>query len=100
MPASTTDILHMRHALRLAARGLGQVAPNPAVGCVILSRHGEVVGRGWTSAGGRPHAETNALVQAGAAANGGTAFVTLEPCAHFGQTPPCADALVTAGLAR
>jgi diaminohydroxyphosphoribosylaminopyrimidine deaminase/5-amino-6-(5-phosphoribosylamino)uracil reductase len=94
------DIRHMRHALRLAARGLGRVAPNPAVGCVILSREGKVVGRGWTGVGGRPHAEAIALSQAGDAAKGGTAYVTLEPCAHLGQTPPCADALIAAGVAR
>src|SRR5579862_243471 len=90
----------MRHALRLAARGLGRVAPNPAVGCVIVSRHGRVVGRGWTGRGGRPHAETIALGQAGDAARGGTAYITLEPCAHHGETPPCADALVKAEIVR
>ncbi|HYM18054.1 MAG TPA: bifunctional diaminohydroxyphosphoribosylaminopyrimidine deaminase/5-amino-6-(5-phosphoribosylamino)uracil reductase RibD [Micropepsaceae bacterium] len=94
------DTRHMRHALRLAARGLGRVAPNPAVGCVIVSAEGEVAGRGWTAPGGRPHAETIALAQAGDAAKGGTAYVTLEPCAHMGVTPPCADALIAAGVAR
>lgn len=89
----------MRHALRLAERALGSTAPNPAVGCVII-REGRVVGRGWTQPGGRPHAETVALAQAGSAARGGTAYVTLEPCAHHGQTPPCANALVDAQLAR
>ena len=78
----------------------GRVAPNPAVGCVIVSKEGHIVGRGWTQTGGRPHAETVALTQAGAAARGATAYVTLEPCAHLGQTPPCADALVAAGIAR
>lgn len=97
--ASETDLRHMRHALSLAARGLGQVAPNPAVGCVIV-KEGRVVGRGWTQRGGRPHAETVALIQAGDAASGATAYVTLEPCAHHGQTPPCAEALVKAGIAR
>ena len=82
------DIGHMRHALRLAARALGQVAPNPAVGCVIVADDGRIVGRGQTQAGGRPHAETVALSQAGALARGATAYVTLEPCAHHGQTPP------------
>jgi diaminohydroxyphosphoribosylaminopyrimidine deaminase/5-amino-6-(5-phosphoribosylamino)uracil reductase len=102
MPANSNskDIGHMRHALRLAARALGQSAPNPAVGCVVVSRDGRIVGRGWTQAGGRPHAETVALAQAGALAHGGTAYVTLEPCAHHGQTPPCADALIAAGVAR
>ncbi|WP_374213183.1 bifunctional diaminohydroxyphosphoribosylaminopyrimidine deaminase/5-amino-6-(5-phosphoribosylamino)uracil reductase RibD [Psychromarinibacter sediminicola] len=89
----------MSHALALAARGLGNVWPNPAVGCVIVAG-GRVVGRGWTRPGGRPHAETVALAQAGAAARGATAYVTLEPCAHHGQTPPCAEALVAAGVAR
>jgi diaminohydroxyphosphoribosylaminopyrimidine deaminase/5-amino-6-(5-phosphoribosylamino)uracil reductase len=94
------DIGHMRHALRLAARAVGRSAPNPAVGCVIVARDGRVVGRGWTQPGGRPHAETMALSQAAALAHGGTAYVTLEPCAHHGKTPPCADALITAGIAR
>src|SRR5258705_7039290 len=94
------DIRHMRHALRLAARALGNAAPNPAVGCVIVAPSGSIVGRGWTQTGGRPHAETVALSQAGALARGATAYVTLEPCSHHGQTPPCADALATAGLAR
>lgn len=89
----------MRHALALARRGLGNVWPNPAVGCVLL-RDGAVVGRGWTQPGGRPHAEVMALAQAGAAARGATAYVTLEPCAHHGKTPPCAEALVRAGIAR
>ncbi len=102
MPANSNsdDIGHMRHALRLASRALGQAAPNPAVGCVIVSRDGRVVGRGCTQAGGRPHAETEALAQAGDLAHGATAYVTLEPCAHHGQTPPCADALISAGIAR
>lgn len=90
----------MRHALALAERALGCVAPNPAVGCVIVSPQGRVVGRGWTQPGGRPHAETVALAQAGATARGGTAYVTLEPCAHLGRTPPCARALIVAGVAR
>ncbi|MEQ8356814.1 MAG: bifunctional diaminohydroxyphosphoribosylaminopyrimidine deaminase/5-amino-6-(5-phosphoribosylamino)uracil reductase RibD [Kiloniellaceae bacterium] len=96
---NTQDIQFMRAALTLAARGLGQVAPNPAVGCVIVGR-GRVVGRGWTQPGGRPHAETEALKQAGAAARGATAYVTLEPCAHHGVTPPCAEALAAAGISR
>lgn len=89
----------MAHALRLARRGLGNVWPNPAVGCVIL-RDGRVVGRGWTQPGGRPHAERMALDQAGVLARGATAYVTLEPCAHHGRTPPCAEALVAAGVGR
>ncbi len=89
----------MAHALRLAARGLGNVWPNPAVGCVLV-RDGVIVGRGWTQPGGRPHAEVRALDQAGRAAAGATAYVTLEPCAHHGQTPPCAQALIAAKVAR
>ena len=94
-----TDLVHMTHALALAARGLGRTWPNPAVGCVIV-KDGRILGRGWTQPGGRPHAETMALAQAGAAAQGATAYVTLEPCAHHGKTPPCASALIAAGLAR
>ncbi len=89
----------MAAALGLAARGLGRVWPNPAVGCVIVNQD-RVVGRGWTQPGGRPHAETEALGRAGEAARGATAYVTFEPCAHHGQTPPCAEALVAAGVAR
>jgi diaminohydroxyphosphoribosylaminopyrimidine deaminase/5-amino-6-(5-phosphoribosylamino)uracil reductase len=90
----------MRAALSLAARGLGRVWPNPAVGCVITDTTGHVLGRGHTQPGGRPHAETEALRQAGAAAQGGTAYVTLEPCSHHGKTPPCAEALIAAGIRR
>jgi len=89
----------MAHALTLGRRGMGRTWPNPAVGCVIVAQ-GRIVGRGWTAPGGRPHAETRALQQAGEAARGATAYVTLEPCAHHGQTPPCADALIAAGIAR
>ncbi|MDO5648030.1 bifunctional diaminohydroxyphosphoribosylaminopyrimidine deaminase/5-amino-6-(5-phosphoribosylamino)uracil reductase RibD [Paracoccus sp. (in: a-proteobacteria)] len=88
----------MDHALQLAARGLGNVWPNPAVGCVLV-RDGRVVGQGWTQPGGRPHAERMALDQAGAAAQGATAYVTLEPCAHYGRTPPCAQSLIDAKIA-
>jgi diaminohydroxyphosphoribosylaminopyrimidine deaminase/5-amino-6-(5-phosphoribosylamino)uracil reductase len=94
------DLEHMGAALSLAARNLGQTWPNPAVGCVIVDAAGRVVGRGWTQRGGRPHAETEALKMAGTAAKGGTAYVTLEPCSHHGKTPPCAEALVAAGIAR
>jgi diaminohydroxyphosphoribosylaminopyrimidine deaminase/5-amino-6-(5-phosphoribosylamino)uracil reductase len=94
------DLEHMGAALSLAARNLGQVWPNPAVGCIVVDKTGHVVGRGFTQPGGRPHAETEALAMAGARARGGTAYVTLEPCAHHGRTPPCAEALVSAGLAR
>lgn len=89
----------MDHALALARRGLGNTWPNPAVGCVLI-RDGHVVGRGWTQPGGRPHAEVRALQQAGDLARGATAYVTLEPCSHHGKTPPCAEALVAAGVAR
>jgi len=90
----------MRAALSLAARHLGQTWPNPAVGCVIVDGAGHVVGRGSTQPGGRPHAETEALAMAGPRAKGGTAYVTLEPCAHHGKTPPCAAALIAAGIRR
>ncbi|SET73533.1 diaminohydroxyphosphoribosylaminopyrimidine deaminase [Paracoccus homiensis] len=89
----------MAHALRLARRGLGNVWPNPAVGCVLL-RKGRIVGRGWTQPGGRPHAERMALDVAGDLARGATAYVTLEPCAHHGRTPPCAEGLVQSGVLR
>jgi diaminohydroxyphosphoribosylaminopyrimidine deaminase/5-amino-6-(5-phosphoribosylamino)uracil reductase len=89
----------MRAALALARRGLGAVWPNPAVGCVIVN-DGRVVGRGWTQPGGRPHGETEALRRAGKAARGAIAHVSLEPCCHWGQTPPCVDALITAGVRR
>jgi diaminohydroxyphosphoribosylaminopyrimidine deaminase/5-amino-6-(5-phosphoribosylamino)uracil reductase len=89
----------MRAALALARRGLGAVWPNPAVGCVIV-KNGRVVGRGWTQPGGRPHGETEALRRAGEAARGAVAYVSLEPCCHWGRTPPCVDALVTAGVRR
>lgn len=90
----------MAAARALARRGLGWVWPNPAVGCVILDAEGRVAGRGWTRPGGRPHAETEALRAAGSRAHGGTAYVTLEPCSHHGETPPCTDALIKAGIRR
>jgi diaminohydroxyphosphoribosylaminopyrimidine deaminase/5-amino-6-(5-phosphoribosylamino)uracil reductase len=89
----------MAVALRLAERGLGQVWPNPAVGCVVV-KDGQIVGRGWTQPGGRPHAEFEALRRAGSAALGATAYISLEPCAHYGQTPPCTMALLHAGIRR
>lgn len=97
--ANARDKDYMRAALGLARRGLGNTAPNPAVGCILV-KDDIVVGRGWTQPGGRPHAEAMALTQAGKAARGATAYVTLEPCAHHGQTPPCAESLVTAGVKR
>ncbi len=93
------DLGRMRAALALARRGLGGVWPNPAVGCVIVNA-GRVVGRGWTQPGGRPHAETEALGRAGAAARGAAVYVSLEPCSHWGRTPPCADALIESGVRR
>jgi len=89
----------MSLALALGRRGLGRTWPNPAVGAVVV-RAGEIVGRGWTQPGGRPHAETEALRRAGDAARGATLYVTLEPCSHHGRTPPCADAIIEAGIAR
>ena len=89
----------MSLALSLGRRGQGNCWPNPAVGCVIV-KDGRIVGRGWTQPGGRPHAETEALKQAGPAGRGATAYVSLEPCAHHGQTPPCSQALIDAGIAR
>ncbi len=94
------DVALMRAALALARRGLGVTWPNPSVGCVVVGADGRVVGRGVTGEGGRPHAEALALAAAGGAARAGCAYVTLEPCSHFGVTPPCADALVAAGVAR
>jgi len=95
----STDHTHMAHALRLAELGLCTTQPNPRVGCVIA--HGDkVVGAGWHRRAGEPHAEVFALREAGERARGATAYVTLEPCAHHGRTPPCADALVAAGVAR
>lgn len=90
----------MHMALHLAQRGLGDVWPNPAVGCVLVSRDGYVVGRGWTQSGGRPHAEVEALGRAGGAARDATAYVSLEPCSHQGVTGPCAGALLQASVRR
>lgn len=98
-PDLNRDADFMGAALSLARRGLGNTHPNPAVGCVLV-KDGRVIARGWTQPGGRPHAEAMALAQAGEDARGATAFVTLEPCAHVGETPPCATALVDAGVAR
>jgi diaminohydroxyphosphoribosylaminopyrimidine deaminase/5-amino-6-(5-phosphoribosylamino)uracil reductase len=89
----------MRAALGLARRGLGTTWPNPSVGCVVV-RDGRVVGRAVTAPGGRPHAEPRALAMAGPAARGATVYVTLEPCNHWGQTPPCTEALIEAGVTR
>lgn len=96
---SAADGAFMAQALRLAARGRYTAHPNPMVGCV-LAREGRVVGEGWHELAGEAHAEINALNEAGDAARGATAYVTLEPCSHHGKTPPCADALVAAGIAE
>ncbi len=98
-PLAHDDAAFMRAALALGRRGLGRTAENPAVGALVV-RDGVVVGQGWTCDGGRPHAETEALNAAGELARGATLYVTLEPCSHHGRTPPCADAIVRAGVAR
>lgn len=99
MTFSAADHAAMARALQLAALGLNTTSPNPRVGCVLV-RDGITVGEGWHRRAGEAHAEIHALRQAGAAAQGATAYVTLEPCSHFGRTPPCADALIDAGVAR
>jgi diaminohydroxyphosphoribosylaminopyrimidine deaminase/5-amino-6-(5-phosphoribosylamino)uracil reductase len=102
MSFSVADHAFMARALRLAQRGLYSTTPNPRVGCVMV-RDGYVIGEGWHEKAGLPHAEAaalNAIVGAGDTAIGATAYVTLEPCSHFGRTPPCADALIEAGVAR
>ena len=99
MAVPTDDIAHMSSALALARRRLGSAWPNPSVGCVVV-KEGRVVGRAVTASGGRPHAEPTALAMAGTDARGATVYVTLEPCCHWGKTPPCTDALVSAGVAR
>lgn len=102
MPSSTSseiDKQWMRLAIYYARQGLGRTAPNPSVGCVIVN-NGSVVAACRTSNNGRPHAESNALQKAESAAEGATAYVTLEPCNHHGKTPPCAEALVKAGIRR
>ena len=93
------DTRYMALALSLGRRGQGATWPNPAVGCVIV-KNARIIGRGWTQPAGRPHAETVALAQAGDAAHGADVYVSLEPCAHHGKTPPCAQALIDAGVAR
>src|SRR5450631_225050 len=101
--APDNDLHFMALALGLGRRGLGRTWPNPAVGAVVVRPRPDgavIVGRGWTEPSGRPHAETQALARAGAAARGATLYVTLEPCSHFGQTPPCADAIIAADIAR
>ncbi|MGH7248111.1 MAG: bifunctional diaminohydroxyphosphoribosylaminopyrimidine deaminase/5-amino-6-(5-phosphoribosylamino)uracil reductase RibD, partial [Pseudomonadota bacterium] len=97
--AQSDDVRFMSLALALGRRGLGRTWPNPAVGAVIVN-DGVIVGRGWTQAGGRPHAEIEALRRAGEAARGAALYVTLEPCSHHGKSPPCADAIIAASLSR
>jgi diaminohydroxyphosphoribosylaminopyrimidine deaminase / 5-amino-6-(5-phosphoribosylamino)uracil reductase len=97
--SKAADQRFMALALALGRRGQGRSWPNPAVGAVIV-KDGVIVGRGWTQPGGRPHAEVEALGRAGEAARGATLYVTLEPCSHFGKSPPCADAVIAAGVAR
>lgn len=100
-PIRTFDTNMMAIALAMARRGLGRTAPNPSVGAVIADpATGEVIARGWTQPGGRPHAETEAIARAGDRARGATIYVTLEPCSHHGKTPPCAEAIIAAGLKR
>lgn len=94
-----TDARFMGATIALARRGLGLCAPNPAVGALVVAS-GVIVARGWTKPGGRPHAETEALREAGSAARGATLYVSLEPCSHHGATPPCTDAIIAAGIAR
>jgi len=99
MTSASDDERYMAEAVRLGLLHLGQTSTNPSVGCVVV-KNGEIVGRGTTAVGGRPHAEPQALAEAGARAEGATAYVTLEPCSHFGKTPPCANSLIEAGVAR
>src|SRR6266481_8835791 len=98
-PASSSDQAHMARALTLAARGLYTTDPNPRVGCVVV-RDGRVLGEGWHVRAGEAHAEVLALRAAGPQARGACVYVTLEPCSHTGRTPPCAEALIAAGVAR
>jgi diaminohydroxyphosphoribosylaminopyrimidine deaminase/5-amino-6-(5-phosphoribosylamino)uracil reductase len=97
--AKAADRRFMQLALSLGRRGQGRTWPNPAVGAVVV-RDGIIVGRGWTQPGGRPHAEPEALKRAGEAARGATLYVTLEPCSHFGKSPPCVDAVIASGISR
>eukprot|EP01133_Synstelium_polycarpum_P028535 gene28535-34668_t len=97
---SALDRRYMAAAIRLSRSHQGLTGTNPSVATLIVDKDGVIAGRGVTAIGGRPHAETQALAEAGERARGATAYVTLEPCAHHGKTPPCADALVTAGVSR
>ncbi len=101
LPVSQADAANMALAVALGKRGLGQCWPNPSVGAVIVDpSSGRIISCGWTSPGGRPHAEANALADAGEAARGATLYATLEPCAHWGKTPPCSDGIIASGIAR
>jgi len=100
LPCQQTDRRFMEMALTMARRGFGTTAPNPCVGAVIVDTRGVICGRGWTQPGGRPHAEVEALARAGDRARGATLYVTLEPCSHTGKSPPCADAVIKAGIRR
>jgi len=97
---SARDGEYMSRALQLARKGLYSTHPNPRVGCLIVADNGDIVGEGWHARAGEPHAEVHALRQAGSRARGATAYVSLEPCSHQGRTPPCADALIAAGVRR
>src|SRR5215469_12731193 len=97
--AREADRRYMQLALALGRRGLGRTWPNPAVGTVVV-KDGVIIGRGWTQPGGRPHAEPVALNRADGEARGASLYVTLEPCSHFGKSPPCVDAIIAAGIAR
>src|SRR5579863_6129299 len=99
MSTHNKDAAFMREALALAKKGLGRVSPNPMVGCVLV-KDGTFVGRGWHARFGGPHAEVVALRKAGKRARGATAYVSLEPCCHWGKTPPCTKALIEAGVRR
>lgn len=96
---TSDDHIYMARALQLAARGINSTSPNPRVGCVIV-KDGKIIGEGWHQKAGEPHAEIHALMQAGMASQGATVYVSLEPCSHHGRTPPCADALIGAGVAK
>nr|MDT0252295.1 deaminase [Endozoicomonas sp.] len=98
MTPEATDCHYMARAIELARSGWYTTMPNPRVGCVIVDTNGQVVGEGWHERAGEPHAEVHALRMAGSKAKGATAYVTLEPCSHFGRTPPCAEALKSAGI--
>src|SRR6202011_3415029 len=97
--SKAADRRFMQLALTLGRRGQGRTWPNPAVGAVVV-KDGVIIGRGWTQPGGRPHAEREALKRAGDAARGATLYATLEPCSHFGKSPPCADAIIESGITR